>query len=164
MTLFSDSIAFVVQIPYGRHPGSYTFAAIDSALAANAIASGSTTLSSSEGINHGEALFESLGKLCDPKEGAERGRQVFTYNNLAMLTPAALGAAKIPGFNKTQGTGASKITDIMGKIKRGRNGWTTEKMGEVALIAIDSYFLDYKEGTFSIVEWLEEKLGDVVVY
>ncbi|KHS83604.1 hypothetical protein RC84_11110 [Pectobacterium carotovorum subsp. carotovorum] len=29
-----------------------------------------------------------------------------------------------------------------------------------ALIAIYGYFLDYKEGTFSIVEWLEEKLGD----
>ncbi|KHN53940.1 hypothetical protein [Pectobacterium fontis] len=29
-----------------------------------------------------------------------------------------------------------------------------------ALITIYGYFLDYKEGTFSIVEWLEEKLGD----
>ncbi|MCW2485459.1 hypothetical protein J5069_06055 [Candidatus Symbiopectobacterium sp. NZEC127] len=29
-----------------------------------------------------------------------------------------------------------------------------------ALITIYGYFLDYKEGTFSIVEWLEDKLGD----
>ncbi|AYH35013.1 hypothetical protein C5E17_02545 [Pectobacterium parmentieri] len=29
-----------------------------------------------------------------------------------------------------------------------------------AIIANDGYLLDYKEGTFSIIEWLEEKLGD----
>ncbi|MCV9880286.1 hypothetical protein [Brenneria izbisi] len=38
---------------------------------------------------------------------------------------------KTPGCNKTQGTGAGKIADIMGKIRRGRNGWTMEKMSEV---------------------------------
>ncbi|MFP1816855.1 hypothetical protein ACLEC2_13805 [Lonsdalea quercina] len=80
---------------FGVYKGvSYTFAAIDGALAANAIASGSTTLISGEGIDHGEALFESLGKACDPKDGAERGRQVFMFINLVMLTPAALGGAR----------------------------------------------------------------------
>lgn len=29
-----------------------------------------------------------------------------------------------------------------------------------ALIAVYGYFLDYKEGTFSVIEWLEEKLGN----
>ncbi|MFP1869445.1 hypothetical protein [Lonsdalea quercina] len=80
---------------FGVYKGvSYTFAAIDGALAANAIASGSTTLISGEGIDHGEALFESLGKARDPKDGAERGRQVFMFINLVMLTPAALGGAR----------------------------------------------------------------------
>ncbi|RLM17843.1 hypothetical protein BIY29_18865 [Brenneria alni] len=79
---------------FGVYKGvSYTFAAIDGALAANAIASGSTTLISGEGIDHGEALFESLGNVCDPNDGAERGRQVFMFINLVMLTPAALGGA-----------------------------------------------------------------------
>ncbi|WGL28451.1 hypothetical protein OWC53_02320 [Pectobacterium brasiliense] len=80
---------------FGLYKGvRYTFAAIDAALAANAIANGSTTLITGEGIDHGEALFESLGKAFDPKDGKERGRQVFMFINLAMLTPAALGATR----------------------------------------------------------------------
>ncbi|QQG28865.1 hypothetical protein JFY74_02000 [Pectobacterium carotovorum] len=80
---------------FGLYKGvRYTFAAIDAALAANAIANGSTTLITGEGIDHGEALFESLGKAVDPKDGKERGRQVFMFINLAMLSPAALGATR----------------------------------------------------------------------
>lgn len=72
----------------------YTFAVVDGALALNAIASGSTSLINGEGVDHGEKLFESLGALADPKDGAERGRQVFMYINLFMLTPAAFGGAR----------------------------------------------------------------------
>ncbi len=80
---------------FGLYKGvRYTFAAIDAALAANAIANGSTTLITGEGIDHGEALFESLGKAVDPQDGKERGRQVFMFINLAMLSPAALGATR----------------------------------------------------------------------
>ncbi|MFC3393922.1 hypothetical protein [Brenneria rubrifaciens] len=80
---------------FGIYKGvRYTFAAIDIAIAGNAIANGSTTLITGEGIDHGEALFENLGKLYDPKDGEERGRQVFMLINLAMLTPFALGGAR----------------------------------------------------------------------
>ena len=72
----------------------YTFAVVDGALALNAVANGSTSLIKGEGIDHGEQLFEHLGVLADPKDGAERGRQVFMFINLAMLTPAAFGGAR----------------------------------------------------------------------
>ncbi|ROP58140.1 hypothetical protein EDF81_3303 [Enterobacter sp. BIGb0383] len=72
----------------------YTFAVVDGALALNAVVSGSTSLIKGEGIDHGEQLFEHLGALADPKDGAERGRQVFMFINLAMLTPAAFGGAR----------------------------------------------------------------------
>ncbi|MFG8564244.1 hypothetical protein ACEPT0_28420 [Pseudomonas paraeruginosa] len=80
---------------FGAYKGvRYVVAAIDAALAANAVASGSTKLITGEDIDVGEKLFASLGKLIDPKDGAERGRQVFMFINLAMLTPAAYGGAK----------------------------------------------------------------------
>lgn len=72
----------------------YTIAAIDTALALNAIGSGSTKLITGENIDVGEKLFASLGQLADPKDGAERGRQVFMFINLVMLTPAAFGGAR----------------------------------------------------------------------
>lgn len=73
---------------------AYSFAVIDGALSANAIASGSTQLITGEGIDYGENLFESLGKMANPENGAERGRQVFMMINLAMLTPSAFGGAR----------------------------------------------------------------------
>ena len=80
---------------FGAYKGiRYTIAAIDGALALNAVLSGSTKLITGEGIDLGEQLFESLGKLADPKDGSERGRQVFMFINLVMLTPAAFGGAR----------------------------------------------------------------------
>lgn len=80
---------------FGAYKGvRYVIAAIDAALAANAVASGSTKLITGEGIDAGEELFARLGKLADPEDGAARGRQVFMFINLAMLTPAAYGGAK----------------------------------------------------------------------
>ncbi|WP_174870944.1 hypothetical protein [Pectobacterium polaris] len=70
----------------------------------------------------------------DGANGTPATTQTLTFKEDTLLvieTKATLGLTKTPGFNKTQGTGAGKITDIMGKIKRGRNGWTTEKMSEV---------------------------------
>lgn len=80
---------------FGAYKGiRYTIAAIDTALALNAIGSGSTKLITGENIDVGEKLFASLGQLADPKDGAERGRQVFMFINLVMLTPAAFGGAR----------------------------------------------------------------------
>ena len=80
---------------FGAYKGvRYVIAAIDGALAANAVASGSTKLITGEDIDVGEALFAGLGKLVDPVDGAARGRQVFMFINLAMLAPAAFGGAR----------------------------------------------------------------------
>lgn len=80
---------------FGVYKGvRYTIAAIEASLAANAIGSGSMQLIKGEGVDFGEDLFASLGSLADPKDGAERGRQVFMFINLAMLTPAAYGGAR----------------------------------------------------------------------
>ncbi|WP_205169027.1 hypothetical protein [Burkholderia sp. LMG 13014] len=80
---------------FGAYKGvRYTIAAIDAALAANAIASGSTRLITGEDIDVGEQLFESLGRLANPQDGAQRGRQVFMFINLVMLTPTAFGGAR----------------------------------------------------------------------
>ncbi|HWL27509.1 MAG TPA: hypothetical protein VNQ97_01245 [Burkholderiaceae bacterium] len=80
---------------FGAYKGvRYVIAAIDAALAANAIVSGSTKLITGEDIDAGEELFASLGKLVDPVDGAARGRQVFMFINLVMLTPAAFGGAR----------------------------------------------------------------------
>lgn len=80
---------------FGAYKGiRYAIAAIDTALALNAIGSGSTKLITGENIDVGEKLFASLGRLADPKDGGERGRQVFMFINLVMLTPAAFGGAR----------------------------------------------------------------------
>ncbi|MBN3857761.1 hypothetical protein G3N59_30685 [Paraburkholderia sp. Ac-20340] len=72
----------------------YTVAAVDAALAVNAMIDGSSRVITGEGLDVGEKLFERIGALADPKDGAERGRQVFMVINLAMLTPAAFGGAR----------------------------------------------------------------------
>jgi hypothetical protein len=72
----------------------YTVAAIDAALAANAMVDGSSRVITGEGLDVGEKLFERIGALANPKDGAERGRQVFMVINLAMLSPAAFGGAR----------------------------------------------------------------------
>lgn len=88
-------VGIVTRGLFGLYKGvRYTIAAIDTALALNAIGSGSAKLITGENIDFGEGLFESLGKLADPKNGGERGRQVFMFINLVMLTPAALGGAR----------------------------------------------------------------------
>ncbi|HCN44797.1 MAG TPA: hypothetical protein DIT18_03335, partial [Pseudomonas sp.] len=72
----------------------YVLAVIDGALAANAVVSGSTKLITGEDIDVGENLFAELGRLADPVDGAERGRQVFTFINLVMLLPDAFDGAR----------------------------------------------------------------------
>ncbi|WP_081082702.1 hypothetical protein [Burkholderia cepacia] len=80
---------------FGAYKGvRYIIAAIDAALAANAVVSGSTKLIRGEDIDVGEMLFESLGRSANPQDGAQRGRQVFMFINLAMLTPAVFGGAR----------------------------------------------------------------------
>lgn len=90
----------------------YAIAAIDIALALNAIGSGSTKLITGENIEYGEKLFESLGKLADPKDGSERGRQVFMFINLVMLTPAAFGGARWILRTIRRNTPASAVLDV----------------------------------------------------
>lgn len=113
---------------FGMYKGvRYTFAAIDIAIASNAIANGSTTLITGEGIDHGEALFKSLGKLCDPKNGEERGRQVFMFINLAMLTPFALGGARwvLRKIRADVPVSARFDTDVISEEERRRLGGHT---------------------------------------
>lgn len=52
---------------------------------------------------------------------------------LVMETKATLGQSRTPGFNSTQSTGTSKITDLRKKIARGIRGWTEPKLLEVDL-------------------------------
>lgn len=92
---FVPIVGLVGRGLFGLSKGiTYTLAAIESALAANAVVSGSTKLITGDDINVGEELFADLGRLASPTNGAERGRQVFTFINLAMLTPAAFGGVK----------------------------------------------------------------------
>ncbi|MEN5159886.1 hypothetical protein [Achromobacter spanius] len=72
----------------------YTFLVIDRTLSANALIDGSSRMIRGEGLDLGETMFESLGKLANPTDGAERGRQVYMAINLAMLAPTAFGTAR----------------------------------------------------------------------
>ncbi|WP_447873546.1 hypothetical protein [Serratia fonticola] len=72
----------------------YAFYAIETALTANMLVDGSNKVINGEGLDLGEALFKRIGALADPKDGAQRGAQVFMVVNLLMLAPLAGQAAK----------------------------------------------------------------------
>ncbi|WP_447874432.1 hypothetical protein [Serratia fonticola] len=72
----------------------YAFYAIETALTANMLVDGSNKVINGEGLDLGEALFKRIGALADPKDGAQRGAQVFMVVNLLMLAALAGQAAK----------------------------------------------------------------------
>ncbi|MFD2641287.1 hypothetical protein [Pseudomonas japonica] len=91
---FVPVVGMVARGLFGLNKGVvYVLAALEAALAANAVASGSTRLITGKDINLGEELFADLGRLADPVDGEARGRQVFMFINLVMLAPLAYGGA-----------------------------------------------------------------------
>ncbi|EJB1335168.1 hypothetical protein MUH86_003169 [Salmonella enterica] len=87
----------------------YVFCVIDTALTVNMLIDGSSKLINGKGLDLGEALFKRIGELADPKDGAERGAQVFMTINLLMLAPLAGQAGKwallrFPGTSRTMAT------------------------------------------------------------
>lgn len=113
----------------------YTFVALDTALSANMLVDGSNKMISGEGLDVGEKIFETLGELADPKDGAERGRQVFLAINIAMLTPAAWGGTKwfLRRFSPTRSTMAA--LDMRNAINADVADWVKNaKQGEAVSI------------------------------
>ncbi|HGM5579434.1 TPA: hypothetical protein ACKP22_001092 [Pseudomonas putida] len=74
--------------------GRYAFAAIEAALAADAIVDGSSRMITGEGLSIGERFFTDLARLANPDTAEARGKQVFMAINLALLLPAAYGGAR----------------------------------------------------------------------
>lgn len=81
--------------------GKYVLYALDTLFVADTISRGTTRLIGGEEISLGKELFGAIGEYVDPKDGKERGEQLFMIINLLMLAPLATGtivwsATKIP--------------------------------------------------------------------
>ncbi len=87
-------IPVIRGITGGVTVGRYAFAAIEAALAADAIVDGSSRMITGEGLSIGERFFTDLARLANPDTAEARGKQVFMAINLALLLPAAYGGAR----------------------------------------------------------------------
>ncbi|WP_321870254.1 hypothetical protein [Paraburkholderia tropica] len=133
----------------------YTVAAVDAALAVNAMIDGSSRVITGEGLDLGEMSFEYIGALADPKDGAERGRQVFMVINLAMLTPAAFGGARwvLRSFRRDSNALAhldlSKLTEAERKSLKGKQ---TAEVNAIELRLDKRVPRNAEEGAISVSE------------
>ncbi|MDD0977586.1 hypothetical protein [Pseudomonas fontis] len=84
-------ISLIARAPAGVR---YVFAALEGALAADAMVDGSSRMITGEGLSLGEGFFVELARLANPSTAEARGKQVFMAINLALLLPAAWGGAR----------------------------------------------------------------------